>query len=87
MVISISYQTYARYDKNVMKKIVYFKKIFNLALLRAIPKSISEPLGIIPNRSEKSFVSRWIKETAKTQSELIRCMQIQFKASIRMNLN
>ena len=52
-------------------------------LYRFIPISVSEPMRIIPNQSEKSFVSRLMKNGKKS----IRLNPINSETSIRMNLN
>ena len=51
-------------------------------LFQAIPKSVSEPFRIIPNQSEKCFVSRLMKNGQKS----IRINPIH-SASMRMNSN
>ena len=68
-------------------------------LFRFIPISVSEPMRIIPNQSEKLFVSRLMKKGKKSiQSNLIRdnnpnesetkfSFRIQTEFSIRINPN
>ena len=52
-------------------------------LFRFIPISVSEPVRIIPNQSEKRFVSRLMKNGQKP----IRLNPINSETSIRMNPN
>ena len=52
-------------------------------LFRFIPIFVSEPMRIIPNQSEKRFVSRLMKNGQKS----IRLYPINPKTSIRMNPN
>ena len=52
-------------------------------LFRFIPISVSEPMRIIPNQSEKRFVSRLMKNGQKS----IRLNTINSETSIRMNPN
>ena len=52
-----------------------------LKLFRCIPISVSEPIRIIPNQSEKRFVSRLMKNVQKS----IRLNPKNSETSIRMN--
>ena len=52
-------------------------------LFRFIPISVSKPMWIIPNQSEKRFVSRLMKNGQKS----IRLNPINSETSIRMNPN